>query len=50
METPGYSTTSEPETLTGSNSAESLNGLDDGPIKFQDEPGLDITLFPFPPM
>ena len=43
METPGY-TTSEPETLTGSNSAESLNGLDDGPIKFQDDPGLDIDI------
>ena len=43
METPGY-TTSEPETLTGSNSAESLNGLDNGPIKFQDEPGLDIDI------
>ena len=37
-------TSSEPETLTGSNSAESLNGLDDGPIKFQDDPGLDIDI------
>ena len=37
-------TSSEPETLTGSNSTESLNGLDDGPIKFQDDPGLDIDI------
>ena len=37
-------TSSEPETLTGSNSTESLNGLDNGPIKFQDDPGLDIDI------
>ena len=43
MDTPGY-TTSEPETLTGSNSAESLTALDDVPIKFQDDPGLDIDI------
>ena len=43
MDTPGY-ITSEPETLTGSNSAESLTALDDVPIKFQDDPGLDIDI------
>ena len=43
METPGF-IPSEPETLTGSNSTESLNGLDDGPIKFQDDPALDIDI------